>query len=94
VEELFLALDTDCGGTIGLGEFLQLSDSTGATPERLTDIFFANDVNGSGSLDMQARGKYSKGSTQVVNIVPPWCPELCSVRDATRHTLLLAYLTY
>ena len=28
--------------------------STGATPERLTELFVAKDVNGSRSLDMQA----------------------------------------
>ena len=114
MQELFLALDTDCGGTISLAEFLQLSSrlglglgsvehtsvaslvargavfylltywlglgllhclltclhtylltnvliltyllggSTGATPERLTELFVAKDVNGSRSLDMQA----------------------------------------
>lgn len=53
VEDLFLALDTECAGSIELGEFLRLSDNTGVSQERLTELFSAQDVHGSGSLDMQ-----------------------------------------
>ena len=41
VELLFLAMDCDCTGSIELSEFLQLSETTGTSEERLTELFHA-----------------------------------------------------
>ena len=48
---LFDALDTDSRGTIDLGEFLQLSRSTGLSKARLCAIFEQRDADRSGALD-------------------------------------------
>ena len=53
VEAVFMAIDTDSGGTIELDEFLQVKDSTTYSVEALTRLFYAKDADGSGSLDMQ-----------------------------------------